>query len=95
MSVDPDRNAQLMQRVLRAYEFLTHPPALIGVASRAEMHALPASLARRHGLPYLMASADSRDPEGTWGEVQPLLMHWQQAANSSILSGTSRMLAGQ
>jgi hypothetical protein len=95
LSVDPERNAQLMQRVLRAYEFLDHPPALIGVASRADMHALPASLARRHGLPYLTAVADSRDPHATWAEVQPLLMHWQQAANSSMLSGNSRMLACQ
>jgi hypothetical protein len=95
LSIDPERNAQLMQRVLRAYEFLNHPPALIGVASRADMHALPASLARRHGLPYLTAVADSRDPTATWAEVQPLLMHWQQAANSSMLSGTSRMLVGQ
>ena len=95
LSADADRNAQLMERVLRAYEFLSNPPALIGVASRPEMHALPAALARRHGLPYLTAVADSRDPEVAWAEVQPLLVHWQQAANSSMLSGTSRMLVGQ
>jgi hypothetical protein len=95
LSIDPERNAQLMQRVLRAYEFMNHPPALIGVASRPEMHALPAALARRNGLPYLTAVADSRDAQATWGEVQPLLMHWQQAANSSLMSGASRILVGQ
>jgi len=95
LSIDPERNAQLMERVLRAYEYLNHPPALIGVASRADMHALPAALARRHGLPYLTAVADSRDPQATWGVVQPLLMHWQQAANSSMLSGSGQMLVGQ
>lgn len=89
LALDPERNQQLMQRVLRAYEFLPHPPALIGVASRSEMHALPASMARRHCLPYLTAVADSRQPKETWAEVQPLLMHWQQAANSSLMSGDS------
>jgi hypothetical protein len=95
LSIDPDRNEQLMQRVLRAYESLPHPPALIGVGSRREMHALPAALARRHSIQYLRALADSRDPRASWAEVQPLLMHWQQAANSSLISGTGRMLVGQ
>jgi hypothetical protein len=94
LSIDPERNAQLMERVLRAYDSLTHPPGLIGVASRAEMHAIPAALARRHGLPYLTAVADSRVPEASWGEIEPLLMHWQQAANSSLLSGNTRMVVG-
>jgi hypothetical protein len=89
LSIDPERNAQLMQRVLRAYEKLSHPPALIGVASRADMHTLPATLARRYGLPYLTATADSRESEGSWRAVQPLLLHWQQAANSSTCSGAS------
>ena len=95
LSIDPERNAQLMQRVLRAYETLSHPPALIGVASRGDMHTLPAALARRHGLPYVAAVADSRDPEGSWAEIQPLLMHWQQAANSSVISGHGRLAARQ
>jgi hypothetical protein len=89
LSIDPERNAQLMQRVLRAYECLAHPPALIGVASRPEMHTLPATLARRFALPYLTAVADSREAEATWQAVQPLLMHWQQAANSSTCGGAS------
>jgi hypothetical protein len=95
LSIDQERNEQLLQRVLRAYEFLPHPPALIGVVSRPEMHALPAALARRHGIPYLRALADSRDPQASWAEVQPLLMHWQQAANSSLMSGTGGMRVGQ
>lgn len=97
LSVDAERNAQLMQRVLRAYEKLSHPPALIGVASRPDMHTLPATLARRYGLPYLTAVADSREAEGSWQAVQPLLLHWQQAANSSNVSsgGVIAQLAGQ
>lgn len=83
LSIDPERNAQLVQRVLRAYECLSHPPALIGVASRPDMHSVPAALARRAGLPYLTAIADSREADETWQAVQPLLVHWQQAANSS------------
>lgn len=97
LSIDPERNAQLMQRVLRAYEFLSHPPALIGVASRPEMHTVPATLARRFGLPYLTAVADSRDADATWSAVQPLLVHWQQAANSSNCPSSvpAQALAGQ
>ncbi|HET8744419.1 MAG TPA: BLUF domain-containing protein [Ramlibacter sp.] len=90
LSIDAERNAQLVERVLRAYEFVEHPPALIGVASRDDMHAVPAAMARRHRLPYLAAVADSRLPQETWAEVQPLLMHWQQAANSSLMSGAGR-----
>lgn len=93
LSADADRNAQLMERVLRSYEGVAHPPGLIGVASREAMHTLPAALARRHGLSYFTAVADSRDPDETWEALQPLLLQWQQAANSSIMSG--RMLAGQ
>jgi hypothetical protein len=94
LSIDAERNEQLMERVLRAFEFLQHPPALIGVASRADMHAVAASLARRHGLPYLTAVADSREAEASWTAIQPLLMDWQQAANSSTC-GASRLLVGQ
>lgn len=96
LSIDPDRNAQLMQRVLRAYECLQHPPALIGVASRPDMHALPASLARKFGLPYLTAVADSREPESSWQAIQPLLLDWQHAANSSSCGSMPALqLAGQ
>jgi hypothetical protein len=89
LSIDADRNTQLVQRVLRAYECVSHPPALIGVASRPDMHAVPAALARRYGLPYLPAVADSRDAEHSWRAIQPLLVQWQQAANSSSV-GTSQ-----
>lgn len=95
LSVDPDRNAQLVQRVLRAYDCLSHPPALIGIASRPDMHAVPAALAKRHGLPYLTAVADSRDPERSWAAIRPLLMVWQQAANSSICSTINPIAVGQ
>lgn len=95
LSIDPERNAQLMQRVMRAFECLPRPPALIGVASRPEMHELPSSLARRNGLPYLTAVADSRNPLASWGAIQPLLMMWQQAANSSICSGLTPIAVGQ
>ncbi|MBL0394459.1 BLUF domain-containing protein [Ramlibacter monticola] len=95
LSIDPERNSQLMERVTRAFQGVRHPPALIGVASRPEMHALPASLARQHGLPYLTAVADSRDPHATWRAVQPPLLLWQQAANSSICSGINPMVVGQ
>ena len=95
LSIDPERNTQLMQRVMRAFEALPHPPALIGVASRPDMHAGPASLARRNGLPYLTAVADSRITEGSWAVIQPLLMLWQQAANSSVCSGINPIAVGQ
>lgn len=95
LSINPERNEQLMQRVARAFDSFPHPPALIGVASRADMHLLPAAMARDHGLPYLTAVADSRVPEASWAEIQPLLMHWQQAANSSLLSGNTAIAVGQ
>lgn len=87
LSIDPEHNSQLMQRVLQAFTCLPHPPALIGVASHREMHELPASLARRSGLPYLQGVGDSRDPESTWTAVQPFLLDWQHAANSSFMEG--------
>jgi hypothetical protein len=95
LSLDPERNEQLMERVVRAYECLQRPPALIGVASRADTHRLPSGLAGRLGVPYLPVVADSRDSQASWAEIQPLLMDWQQAANSSLLSGAGRLLAGQ
>lgn len=83
LSVDGDRNLQLMERVLRTYATLSHPPVLVGVASMPEMHTLPHTLARRFRIPYQLAIADSREWESSWHAVEPLLACWQQAANSS------------
>ena len=82
LSVDGDRNLELMERVLGAYATLQHPPILVGVASMPEMHLLPQTLARRFHLRYQVAVADSRACEPSWHAIEPLLAQWQHAANS-------------
>jgi hypothetical protein len=93
LSADPDRNLQLMERVLRAFSALPHIPVLMGVASQPEMHRVPAGLASRFRLPYLPAVADSREREGSWRAIEPLLSLWQNAANSSSIDGDSQLSA--
>ncbi|HEY0824664.1 MAG TPA: hypothetical protein VGD76_12810, partial [Ramlibacter sp.] len=90
LSVDGDRNLQLMERVLRAYATLSHPPVIVGVASMPEMHTLPHALARRFRIPYQLAIADSREWEASWHAVEPLLAWWQHAANSSNMGDALR-----
>ena len=84
LSTDPDRNLELMERVLRAYATLQQPPILVGVASLPEMHLLPQALARRFHLPYQLAVADSRDGEASWHALEPLLAAWQHAGGHSL-----------
>ena len=94
LSVDGDRNLELMERVLRAYATLSHPPVLVGVASMPEMHTLPNTLARRFRIPYQLAIADSREWESSWHAIEPLLACWQQAANSSNVGDSLRAALG-
>jgi hypothetical protein len=74
LSVDVDRNLQLMEHVLGAYSTMHHPPVLVGVASQAEMHTLPHALARRFHLPYQLAVAVRANgrPDGMrWSRCSP------------------------
>jgi hypothetical protein len=87
LSLDPDRNVQLMERVLSACSKLQQAPTLVGVASRPEMHTVPHALARRFHVPYQFAVADSREWASSWRALQPLLAGWQEAANSSTMDG--------
>ena len=95
LSLDGDRNLQLMERVLRAYATLPNPPVLVGVASLPEMHTLPHTVARRFHLPYQLAVADSREWETSWYALEPLLAGWQHAANSSGIEGAWPQAVGQ
>lgn len=95
LSLDADRNLQLMERVLEAYSTMQQPPVLVGVASRPEMHTLPHALARRFHLPYQLAVADSREWESSWHALEPLLAGWQLAANSSGMDGAWRAAFAQ
>jgi hypothetical protein len=95
LSLDGDRNLQLMERVLRAYATLPNPPVLVGVASLPEMHTLPHTVARRFHLPYQLAVADSREWQASWHALEPLLAGWQHAANSSSIDGAWRQAVGQ
>jgi hypothetical protein len=95
LSVDADRNLQLMEHVLSAYSTMQHPPVLVGVASQPEMHTLPHALARRFHLPYQLAVADSREWETSWHALEPLLAGWQLAVNSSGMDGAWRAAVGQ
>ena len=94
LSIDGDRNLELMERVLRAYSTLSHPPVLVGVASMPEMHTLPHTLARRFRIPYQLAIADSREWEASWHAIEPLLACWHQAANSSNAGDSLRAALG-
>jgi hypothetical protein len=95
LSLDADRNLQLMERVLSAYSTMQQPPLLVGIASQPEMHMLPHTLARRFHLPYQLAVADSREWASSWRALEPLLAGWQQAANSSGMEGAWRAAIGQ
>jgi hypothetical protein len=83
MCAEAERNTQLLQRVLAAFDSVQHPPALIGLATRAALHAAPSELARHFDLPYLPVVADALGPHEVWKAIEPLLLDWRDAANSS------------
>jgi hypothetical protein len=95
LSLHPDRNVELMERVLSACSKLQQAPILVGVASRPEMHTVPRELATRFHVPYQFAVADSREWTPTWSALQPLLAGWQEAANSSSMDGAWPAAVGQ
>lgn len=84
LSGDAERDEALVGRMAQACAALAEPPALLAVAARAASHAAPFALARRSGLVYLQAVAEPRDARAAWQAVQPLLVHWQQAANGGL-----------
>jgi hypothetical protein len=86
LSTDAERNVQLMDRVLTAFECVPHPPIVLGVGARPGLHASPAALARRFGLPYLSVLTPARGPQETWEAIEPLLGPWPEAANGPDVS---------
>ncbi len=84
LSADTERNTHLVERLAYACNGVQQAPVLVGVAGRAETHALPEATARRCNMGYLSVLADPRDPQQCWPALQPLLAHWQPAANSSV-----------
>jgi hypothetical protein len=87
---NPDRDLGLVGSVASAVAQLPSPPALLGVAARADTHVRPGSLAQRLGLRYIACHADPNDSAHTWTATQPSLAEWRQAANSDPLAAAPR-----
>jgi hypothetical protein len=68
--------------VTQACEEFISPPSLLVVAPDQRMHSAPFGMARRTGMVYLDATANTDDPEAIWAAVQPMLVLWRDAQSS-------------
>lgn len=94
LSEHDDSNLALVQKVAEACCELAAPPAVLAIAGDANAHKRPFALARAHGLVYLDALADPRDPQSCWTAMQPCLRQWREAANSGMPPVALRRVGG-